>query len=120
MISIYLYIKVGRAGGRERTWGRAAKPTRRAVGGRYVRLSRNTIVAMVVAYVRLFASLEHNVTPKSRIYALLLPSADTKRWAELSVRQSPLSGFGVYPRQAGELDWLNMSLTPVLLPYLGV
>ena len=89
-------------------------------GGRYVRLSRNTIVAMVVAYVRLFASLEHNVTPKSRIYALLLPSADTKRWAELSVRQSPLGGFGVYPRQAGELDWLNMSLTPVLLPYLGV
>ena len=79
---------------------------------------------MVVAYVRLYPSLAPNASPTSRIYALLLPSAaDSTEWSELSVRKSPLGGFGVYPRRAGKAAaqaWSNAGSVPVLLPYLGV
>ena len=75
---------------------------------------------MVVCYVRLYASLAPNASPASRIYALLLPSADTTTWTELDVRQSSLGGFGTYPKRQAGLDWSDLSNTPVLMPYLGV
>ena len=72
---------------------------------------------MVVAFVRLQASLTYAAMPKAgRIYALLLPSAVGNEWAELDVLPSPLGGFGVFPRGDG-LSWIK---NPVLLPYFGV
>ena len=57
---------------------------------------------MVVAFVRLQASLNIAAMPKAgNIYALLLPSAVGSEWAELDVLPSPLGGFGVFPRDDG-------------------
>ena len=53
---------------------------------------------MVVAYVRLSAT--PTCAPSSRIYALLLPSADDNKWDDVEVLQSPLGGFGLFPRNA--------------------
>lgn len=75
---------------------------------------------MVVAYVRLYASLSHNAQPTSRVYALLLPSAEDATWEELSVLRSTLGGFGVYPRHCPKAIWNDATTTPILLPYLGV
>ena len=75
---------------------------------------------MVVAYVRLSSSLASTCSPSSRVYALLLPSADGNDWAELKVRRSPLGGFGVVPCDGEVLSWNDVTNTPVLLPYLGV
>ena len=76
---------------------------------------------MVVTYVRCRASLEPACKPTSRIYALVLPGANSTDWGKVNVRRSPLGGHGLFPRQASqELDWLDVSSTPVALPYLGV
>ena len=76
---------------------------------------------MVVALVRLYPSLAPNASPSSRLYAMLLPSADDATdWNEVDVQQSALGGFGLYPRQQSALDWSNVGEIPVLLPYLGM
>jgi len=75
---------------------------------------------MVVAYVRLFASLGPQPSlPASRIYALLLPSATSCEWDEISIQRSTLGGEGVFPSDAGHIDWCDVGATPVLMPYLG-
>ena len=52
---------------------------------------------------------------------MLLPSADSNEWAELSVQQSQLGGYGVFPCKGGKaLNWSDVSSIQVLLPYLGV
>ena len=56
--------------------------------------------------------------PNQRVYALLLPDAKTGDWNEVAVRESPLSGFGVFPSNRGVVDWNNLHV-PVALPYLG-
>ena len=75
---------------------------------------------MVVAYVRLFSSLGPQPSlPASRIYALLLPSATSCEWDEISIQRSTLGGEGVFPSDAGHIDWCDVGATPVLMPYLG-
>ena len=66
---------------------------------------------MVVCYVRLYASLAPSATPSSRVYALLLPSADKSRWQELEVRRSPLGGYGLFPKKSPHLDWPSLGLS---------
>lgn len=76
---------------------------------------------MVVAYVRLYASLSPTASPSSRVYALLLPSHTTNAWAELDVRPSRLGGYGLFPaRRGSSINWDDVGGVPVLLPYLGV
>ena len=76
---------------------------------------------MVVAYVRLYASLAPTTSPSTRVYALLLPSHADDTWAELDVRPSRLGGYGVFPaRRKSGVNWHDVSHIPVLLPYLGV
>ena len=73
-------------------------------------------IDMVVAYVHLYSALPATGKPTSRVYRLLLPSAQSKNWAELSLRPSPFGGYGVFPRW-NDIDMMSM---PVLLPYFGV
>ena len=76
---------------------------------------------MVVAFVRCHASLEPACKQTSRIYALVLPGVNNTDWEEVNVRPSLLGGHGLFPRQVRqELDWLDLSSTPVAMPYLGV
>ena len=75
---------------------------------------------MVVAYVRLWSSIAPRARPASRIYALLLPSADESEWDELQVGKSHYEGFGVYPRgQGGSVDWQRLQC-PIAVPYFGM
>ena len=75
---------------------------------------------MVVAYVRLFSLLGPQPSlPASRIYALLLPSATSCEWDEICIQRSTLGGQGVFPSDAGQIDWCDVGATPVLMPYLG-
>ena len=91
-----------------------------AVGGRDSPSAR----AMVVAYVRLHAS--PTAPPSGRVYALLLPSADTDEWDEVDVRRSALGGFGAFPvhgparhKATCGFSWADTGTTPVLMPYWG-
>ena len=74
---------------------------------------------MVVAYVSLSKSATDDA-PRSRVYALLVPSEKESEWAEVAVRRSPLGGFGLYPRSEADTIWSDALAIPVLLPYFGV
>ena len=75
---------------------------------------------MVVAYVRLWSSLQPRARPASRIYALLLPSVDECEWDELQVQKSHYANRGVFPRSAGgAVDWQRL-LFPIVVPYFGL
>ena len=74
-----------------------------------------------MAFVRCHASLEPACKQTSRIYALVLLGVNSTDWEEVNVRLSLLGGHGLFPRQVKqELDWLDLSSTPVAMPYLGV
>ena len=75
---------------------------------------------MVFAYVTLHPTLDRTDTGGSRIYALLLPSAQSGRWEDVAIRQSKIhdAGFGVFPAPSA-LHWPELR-HPVVLPYLGL
>ena len=72
---------------------------------------------MVAVYVRTCCRPGGKLS--ASVFALLLPSADSESWEELSVERSALGGFGVFVRSTA-INNLLRNKTPVMLPYFGL